>query len=57
MSRYLITDNMDGTVYKTDDGERALELSTCEDYFVVDTANGQQLFVIDGKLHEIAELP
>lgn len=57
MSRYLITDSMDGTVYKTDDGERALELSHCEEYFVVDTANDQQLFLVDGQLHEIAELP
>lgn len=46
--RYYITDLHEGHIVGTDDEEKARELSTSEDYFVLDASTGEWMN-IDGR--------
>lgn len=52
--RYIITDLYNGNLRGTNSADSAAELSTCEDYFVLDTegANGP-VWIVNGKAEEI----
>lgn len=41
--QYYITDLYDGRIYGTDSSDDARAYAECEDYFVVDTADGEWL--------------
>jgi hypothetical protein len=41
--RWYITDLLDGVIKGTNDADTAGQFAVCEDYFVVDTATGQQM--------------
>lgn len=43
--RYYITDLYEGHVVGTDNGEKAANLATSEDYFVIDSEDGEWLTV------------